>query len=122
VTVRAKAKVFDGFAGVLGSTEQKGVGSGGSAKSKLVEGEDLTSGLLNASTGGSSEAERSNGQLGDGQQTVVIGDSSNNNDGLSLLGLAHVGEDTRQGDRWAVNPGHEKSAKDNLVEVGVGTT
>lgn len=122
VTVRAKAEVLDGFTSVLRSTEQQSVGASGSTQGKLVEGENLTASLLNSCTGGGSEAKRGDGQLGDSQQTVVVCDSSNNDDGLSLLGLVQVGDDARQGDGGTVDLGHEQSAKDDLVEVGVGTT
>lgn len=122
VTVRAHAEMFDGFSSVFGTTEQEGVGSSGGTKSELVQGENFTTGLFDASTGGSSETEGGNREFGDGQHAVVVGDSSDNDDGLSLLFLIHVGNDARQADGRSVRAGHEKASEDNLVEVGIGTT
>lgn len=122
MTVRAHAEVLDGFTSVLRSTEQEGVGSGGGTESELVEGKNLTTGLLNTGAGGSSETKGGNGELGDSQHAVVVGDGSNNDNGLSLLFLGHVGDDARQADGRSVCAGHEKAAEDDLVEVGIGTT
>lgn len=121
MAVGTHAKVLHGLAGILGATEQQSVGTSGSTKSELIESQDFTTSLLNAGASGGSEAESSDRQLGDGQKAVVVGNGSNNNNGLSLLGLVHVGDDARQRNRRAVNAGHEKAAQNNLVEVGIGT-
>lgn len=122
MTVGAHAEVLDGFTSVLRSTEQESVGSSGGTESELVEGKDLTTGLLNTGAGGSGETKGGNGELGDSQHAVVVGDGSNNNNGLSLLLLGYVGDDARQADGRSVCAGHEKASKDDLVEVGIGTT
>jgi hypothetical protein len=57
--------MLDGLTGVLGATEEEGVGTSWGAESDLVDGEGLTTGLLNASTGRGSEAESSDGELGE---------------------------------------------------------
>lgn len=90
VGVGAHAEMLDGLTGVLGSTEEKGVGSSGGTGSDLVDGEALTAGLLNASTCGGSEAESSDGELGKLEETVVIGDSADDDNGLSFVGLGRV--------------------------------
>lgn len=122
MTVRAHAEVLDGFASVLRSTEQESVRSSGGTESELVESKDLTTGLLNTGTGGSGETKGGNRELGDSQHAVVVGDGSNNDNGLSLLFLSHVGDDARQADGRSVCAGHEKASEDDLVEVGIGTT
>lgn len=114
--------MLDGFAGVLRSTEQESVGSSGGTESELVESKDLTTGLLNTGAGGSGETKGSNRELGDSQHAVVVGDSSNNDNGLSLLFLSHVGDDARQADGRSVCARHEKASENDLVEVGIGTT
>ena len=118
--VGTEAEVLDGLTGVLGATEQQGVGTSGLLKSKLVESQGLAAGSEDASTGGGGEAESSNADLGDGEQAVVIGDGADNNDG-ALVVLLDLGGNARQGQRGAVDAGHEEAAQDNLVEAGVGT-
>jgi len=76
VRVGAHAEVLDSLTGVLGSTEEEGVGSGGEAGSDLVDGEGLAAGLQDACAGGRGEAERSDGELGEVEETVVIGDGA----------------------------------------------
>jgi hypothetical protein len=88
VGVGTKAEVLDGLTGVLGSTEEEGVGSSGEAGSDLVNGEGLTTGLQDAGTGRRSEAESRDGELGELEETVVVSDGADNDDGLSLVGLA----------------------------------
>ena len=120
--MRTHAEVLDGFTGVLRSTEQESVGSSGGTESELVEGKDLTTGLLNTGAGGSGETKGSNREFGDSQHAVVVSDGSNNDNGLSLLFLSHVGDDARQADGRSVCARHEKASEDDLIEVGIGTT
>lgn len=119
VGVGTEAEMLDSLTGVLGATEEQGVGAGRGAQSKLVEGEGLTTGLLNASTGSSGEAEGGNRQLGDGQETVVISDGADHDHGLALLGVVHVRSDAGERDRGAVDAGHEQATQNSLVEVGL---
>jgi hypothetical protein len=144
VLVGTHAEMLDGLTSVLGTTEKKGVGTGGEAGSNLVDGEDLTAGLLDAGTGGGSEAESRNGELGEVEETVVVGDGANDDNGLALVGLRGVlvgsgRDDLGQADRYStvspsaivhvvsgrltgtVHLGHHKTAKDNLVEGRVGS-
>lgn len=121
MAVGTKAKVLHGLTGVLRTTEQKGVGTSGSTEGELIESEDFTTSLLDAGASGSSETESSDGQFGDGQKAVVVGNGSNNNNSLSLLLVVHVGGDARQRNGGAVNARHEQAAQNNLVEVGIGT-
>lgn len=107
VGVGTEAEVLDGLTGVLGSTEEEGVGSSGGAGGNLIDGEALTAGLLNASAGGGGEAESRNGELGKLEETVVVSDgadlisisdvpsmhyawASYNDDGLALVCLGRV--------------------------------
>jgi hypothetical protein len=106
VGVGTEAEVLDGLTGVLGSTEEEGVGSSGEAGSDLIDGEALAAGLLNARTGRRSEAHRGDGELGELKETVVVSDGSDlvllasfcwicirepyNDDGLALVCLGGV--------------------------------
>jgi hypothetical protein len=115
-TELTKAKVLDGLSGVLGTSEEKGIASGRSSEGQLIESQNFSTSSDNARTGSSSEAEGRNAELWDGQETVVIGDGANNNDGLVVRLLRGVRNDS--GDRnWrSVDAGHEQAAEDDLVE------
>lgn len=121
VGVGTEAEVLHGLAGVLGTTEEQGVGTGRGAEGKLIQSQGLTTGLLNAGASGSGETESGNRQLGNVQQAVVIGDGTDHDNGLALLSLANVGNSAGQGNRGAVDSGHEQATEDGLVEVGLGT-
>ena len=117
--VRAEAEVLHGLTGVLGATEEQSVGTGRGTQSKLVQGEGLTTGLLDTGTGGGGEAQSSDGQLGDVEEAVVIGDGANHDHGLALLRLVDVRGDARKRNRGAVDARHEEAAENGLVEVGL---
>lgn len=120
VLVRAHAKVLDGLTGVLGTTENQSVAASGSTESKLIQGDGLAAGGDNAGTGRGSEAESGNSDLGEGQQTVVVGDGANDNNGALLTLLVDVGNNAGERDRRTVDLGHEETAENNLVERSVG--
>ena len=117
--VRAHAEVLERLARVLGTTKDQGVGASGGTKGELVESESLAAGRRDAGPGGSSEAEGCNGDLGDSQETVVVGDSADNDDG-ALVVLGEVGSNAAQRDGGAVDLGHKEASENNLVEAGVG--
>jgi hypothetical protein len=76
VGVGAEAEVLDGLTAVLGSTEEECVGSSGEAGGDLVDGEGLTAGCEDASACRCGEAHRSDGELGELKETVVVGDGA----------------------------------------------
>lgn len=117
--VRAHAEVLDGFTCVLGATEQQSVATSRGSEGELVEGQSLTAGSDNASTGGGSESESGNRDLGDFEKAVVVGDGANDNDDLTLLVLGELALDTGEGDGGSVGARHKEAAEDNLVEAGV---
>jgi len=82
VLVGSEAEVLDSFSGVLWTSQKKGVASGWCSLSQLVKSQDLSTSGQDAGTSGSGKAESCNAELGDSQQTVVVGDSANNDDGL----------------------------------------
>ena len=115
------AKVLDGLTGVLGTTEKDSVGTSGSTESKLIKGEDFTTSLEDAILGSLGETKSSNGELGDLQQARVVSDGTNNDNGLTLLGLG-VANNAGDRDGRSVNAGHKETLKNDLVEVGISTT
>jgi hypothetical protein len=116
------AKVADSLASSLAASEEDGVGTSWTTKGKLVEGKSLTTGLDDASASTLGEVESSNGHLGHGQQSGVIGDSSNNNGNRSLLLVSKVDRELGGGDWWAVDTAHAETVEHNAVELGVGST
>jgi hypothetical protein len=76
VGVGTEAEVLDGLTRVLGSAEKDGVGTSGGAGGDLVDGEALTTSLLNARTSGGSEAHSGDRELGQLKETVVVGDGA----------------------------------------------
>jgi len=120
VLVGTKAKVLDGLSGVLGTSEEKGIASSRSSERQLIQSQSLSTCGKNASTSSCSESESSNAELGDGQETVVISDGANNNNGLVIGLLGGVRNNSRDGDGRSVDAGHEKSAENDLVEGGLG--
>ena len=74
--VGSETEMLDGLTGVLGATDEDGVGPSGEAGSDLVDGEALTTGLLDAGAGRGGEAESRNGELGDLEHAVVVSDGT----------------------------------------------
>ncbi len=116
VLVGAKAEVLDGLTRVLGAAEEEGVGTSGPLEGELIEGQDLAAGGSDAGTGGGGDAESGDLDLGDGQETVVIGDGADDDDRLLLVAVLEVGRDAGQRDGGAVDAAHEQAAEDHLVE------
>jgi len=87
----------------------------------LIESQNLSSSSENAGASRSGEAKSGDAELRDGQETVVIGDSANNDNGLVVGLLGGVRNNSGDGDRGSVDAGHEKSAENDLVEGGVGS-
>jgi hypothetical protein len=115
VLVGTHAEVLDGLASILGTTEQEGVASSGGTESQLIQSQALTTGSKDAGAGGGGETESGNGDLRDLEEAVVVGDGTNDNDGLAgLVALGDLGLDARKGHRGLVNAGHKQAAQDNL--------
>lgn len=72
VRVWSESEMLDCFTGILWSAEEEGVGTGWGALRKFIEGEALTAGLEDASTGGCGEAEGGDGHLGNFEETCRI--------------------------------------------------
>jgi len=115
------AKVLDGLAGKTRAAEEDGVGASGLADGKLVEGDALTASLDDAGTGSSSEAECTDGHLGDLEHAGVVDDGADA-DGSLVTGTLHVGSETGEGDDRAVDAGLDETLQDLAVEGRVGAT
>jgi len=107
VLVWSHAEVLDGLTSVLWSSEEKRVASRWGSQGQLIQSQGLSSGGKDARTSGSGEAESSHAELGDGQETVVIGDGANDDDGLVVRLLGGVRDKAGDGDGRSVDAGHE---------------
>ena len=114
----AHAEVLDGLPSVALAPEQDGVGTSGRTERELIEGQDLTASLEDALLGGLGEAESGDGQLRDLEQTDIIGDGANNDNGLAVAvgGARGLLEDAGDGDRRAVDLREEQTVEDRLIE------
>ena len=111
-------EVLEGLAVGAAATEEDCVCTSGGADSELVEGEALTTGLLDACAGRVGEAESADRHLGDVKETGVVDDSADNDGSLAETSL-HVGVDARDGhDRAVVLALHE--ALEHLLVEGRG--
>jgi hypothetical protein len=69
--VWTETKVLYGLTGVLGATEEEGVGAGGGTDGDLVNGEAFAASLLDTSAGGGGETEGRDGELGELYELLV---------------------------------------------------
>lgn len=74
--MRSEAEVLDCFTVALWSAEEDDIGTGWRAHGKLVEGDALTTRLLNASTSSCGEAQSTDGHLWNFIDAVVVGNSA----------------------------------------------
>lgn len=117
--VGTHAEVLDSLTSILGATQDQSVAASGGAQSKLIQGDGLAAGLDDAGTGSGGESQSSDIDLGEGQETVVVGDGADDDDGALLTLLVDVGDDAGQRDRRAVDLGHKQASENDLVEVGI---
>jgi len=90
VLVWSHAEMLDGLSGVLRSSKEESVASSRGSQRKLVQSQSLTSSSKDARTSSGSESESSHAELRNGQETVVIGDGTDNDDGLVVRLLGGV--------------------------------
>lgn len=119
--VRAETEMFDRLTSVLGTAEEEGVGASGLLERKLVESERLATSSEDACAGRGGEAEGSDGELGNLEETVVVRDGADNDDSLALVAALDVGDNARDRHGRAVDAAHEQPAENDLVEGRVGT-
>lgn len=120
----AETEVLHRLPRILGSSQQQGVGTSWRPHGQLIQSQALAACSGDPGTCGGCEAERGNGELGDGEEAVVVGDGADKNDGLAGSLFADVlggggTDDTADGHGWPVDLGHKQPAEDNSVELGV---
>lgn len=121
--MRAETEVSNRLSGVAGTSEDQGVLTLGGSESQLVQGDGLTTGLDDLGLGTGSESQSGDGGLGELQQSVVVGNGTNNNDGLLVRTLAVEGSrDSSNGHGGSVDLRQEQRSQDDLVEGGVSSS
>ena len=118
--VWSETEVLDGLTGVFGTSEKEGVAASWGTESQLIESQGLSSGSKDACASSCGESESSNAELRNGQETIVVCDSTDNDDGSLLALLGSVCNNSGDGHRGSVDAGHKKSAENDLVEGGLG--
>ncbi len=113
-------KVLDSFSSVALSSKQHTVFAQWSLQSKLIKGQDLSTGLDDTGTGTSSNSQCTDGQLFNIQDAIIISDGANDDSNLLWI-LGHKSLDARNGNWWAVDSGHEQAFQDLFVEIRVGS-
>jgi len=73
----------------------------------LIQSQSLSTSSENAGTSSGGESESSNAELGDGQQTVVIGNSANDDHSLVVRLLGYVGNDSGDRNGGSIDTGHK---------------
>lgn len=119
VAVGSKSEVLDSFTSVLRATEEESVRSSRCPKCELIQSQSLTPSLLNSGSRSSGEPQRGNREFGNSEKAIVISNSSDHNDGLALVSIGNIGNESRKGDGRAVDSRHKKAAQHNFVEVGL---
>lgn len=76
--------MLEGLTGILWSSQEKSVASSWGSECQLIQSQRFSSSGKDARTSSSGEAESSNAELGDSQETVVISDSANDDEGLAI--------------------------------------
>jgi hypothetical protein len=123
VLVWAETEVSDSLSGVSWTSDKQSVLTQWGAGSQLVQSDSLTTSLDNLSTGTSSKSQSSNGGLWELEDTVIIGDGTDNNNGLlSSTFLGQGTGDSRNRDWWSVDLRKEQRFENNLVEWSISTT
>lgn len=119
VAVGSKSEVLDSFTSVLRATEEESVRSSRCPKCELIQSQSLTPSLLNSGSRSSGEPQRGHREFGNSEKAIVISNSSDHNDGLALVSIGNIGNESRKGDGRAVDSRHKKAAQHNFVEVGL---
>ena len=121
VTLTASSsEVLLGFTGSVCSQEES-VSTSGGLHNEFVESHALATSLGDSGTGGLGEAEGSNVNLGHVEESFIIGDGGDGDDGTVSLGT-EVLDDFGEGKRGTIGSGGEESSEDGLSEGGFSSS
>lgn len=121
--MRTETEVSDSLSRVSWTSDEDGVLTLWSSQGQLVQGNSLTTSLDDSSLSTGSESQSGDSGLWGLQQSDVISDGTDNNDGLlsSTLLLQDI-VNSRDRDWWSVNLRQEQRSQDDLVKWSVSTT
>jgi len=111
--------VLDGITAVSWSLQEERVLAQWSLLSELVEADDFSASFEDALAGRLGDAESGQLHLGHGLESGIVGNGTDNDDGLALL---HVGAESGERQRWSVGSAHEETLEEDLVELGVSSS
>lgn len=104
------------------SSQQPGVGSGGGDLSELIEGEALTAGGQDSSSGGLRESEGADSHLGDDDESLVVEDGADEaHDSVGLVGAGELHQSTDRHGELA-DSGLVQPLEHDAVEGGVSSS
>lgn len=118
------AEMLASFASIAFSLDEDRVVAGWWHQSQLIECDHLTASLCDSLTSTFSDTESTDAELGNLQQTQVIGDGANDDCNVVLLGLTLLqqSDDALERDNRLVNFAHKQTLQDDLVELLVRAT
>jgi hypothetical protein len=121
---RSTAKVTAGFASVAFSLDENGVVAGWSHQSQLIESDHFAASLCDSLAGTLGDAESTDAELGNLQQTQVVGDSADDDCDIGFLSLALVQQtdNALQRNNGLVDFAHKQTLEDDLVKLLVRAT
>lgn len=117
----AVSEVPNCLARALGASEKNRIGPLRRLKSKLIEGQALTTSLDDTRSSILGESEGANLKGGHIQQAGVIRDGAHYHSDLAIL-ILHIPCETRQRKRRIINTRHAQSFGDNSSELRVGAS
>ena len=116
-------KVAVGFAGFENATEENGVFAFWGSECKLIKCQTFTTSFYNTSACTVCEAKGTDGHFWYGLQTYIVGNGTYNNaDFGGFVVFLHVALHAGESHWWSVDARHEQTFKNNLIELGIGTT
>jgi len=105
----------------LGTSQKDGVLTSGGLKSELIESQSLTTSSDNSFSGLFGESQSADGELGEFEESNVVGDGGNA-DGDFIFSSLKVLGNTRNRDGVSVGSGLMESLEDSLVEGSVSSS
>lgn len=116
-------KMLHGLPRILWSSKQHAVTSSGGSQCQLINRQALSARFLDSRACRRGKTQSGNGEFRYFEQTVVIGDGADYDEGFGILGRVRgVSSQTGKGDGGTIDAGGEEAAEEDLVERGVGAT
>lgn len=120
VVSRSHAEVLNSLPSVLLSSQQDCSLSGRGSQRQLIQSQALSTGSFDSGSGRLGEPQSGDRKtLGEGEQTGVVSDGGNGNDGgFGSRGSGDLTSNSGKGERGSVGARHIQTAEDDGVEFG----